>query len=583
MASSEIIAGRDPPDTENTPLLGSGTVRSTSTTGRGSISRAIITDPPYNRGLLTPPRQTSPPNARQEGIVGNRTTSRPAGLFSYLLTPWRGLVSVCGGGSPDRADSPQHHNRHSNYQHPSEKASTFTYLRNFCCPCLPTSDTSSDRRRRRRRERAAAILYRPESSGSDSTFAEYIPSRNQSPLRGGTESALLSPSLAFSPDYSPYSPLIPLPDGQDYFSSPHHHHMHMHRAGGGGFFSRDLEAELRPGYTSHFLPGSYTRTNTQPNTPAPAPSGERRNISFAVTPPHIGSHRTIVPGILGGLSPAGGFGGLTAYGHGYDVARQRMVYRQILAMEEQNVRLGTAEREIGYEGDYEEEGDTNTTASNSGWASEDVSGRTSPYDERHPLRVPLGQRQISADGVGWWALPGQRGRERFNPGAAGGSNVGTPSGGAGGAGAGSYMNRYLRDHDDAQSSSTPWFANGEDQRFDPDSADQYGGNSLGSMGNFAETGGRQVVRRSRLEREEAAAAEKREEEEEGGEVQQVESPIPEQTFQGGIPAGWRIDREAVAGGGNPEEGTSGSIATQLMLYGSNDNTPRPGGGAAGGA
>ena len=248
------------------------------------------------------------------------------------------------------------------------------------------------------------------TASTASTFQEYIPSREYSPARsrgrggsgggvggrarqggGGTNfGGHWGASDAYTPysPYSPYSPYFPshsvagygATSGgqvQDYFSS----------RGGGGVGSgmgqfhhhryRDVEADLRPGYTSHFLPGSYTRTatDTQPttrhntggrNTTAPSPHGD------------VGDATAGTDEIADS--------GMVAYGLGYDVTRQRMIYRRILAMDREIA--GMVDR--GYEGGDE---DTGTWTSNSGLVSESASGRTSPYEERRR-------------GSTWWGIGG---------------------------------------------------------------------------------------------------------------------------------------------------------------------------------
>ncbi|RPB27249.1 hypothetical protein L211DRAFT_846778 [Terfezia boudieri ATCC MYA-4762] len=201
---------------------------------------------------------------------------------------------------------------------------------------------------------------------------------------------------AYSP-YSPYSPDSPYVPGQgagvigvgsgqpDYFSSreiynrttglphapqPPQYHHNRDRC------TQDPELDLGPGCTSHFLYGSYPRTatNSEPTTRAntnsvPSPRSEEEVDEY-----NTGS----------------GGGGMVAYGHGYDATRQRMIYRRILAID-QEISAGGGGVDRGYEGGDE---DTETGTSNSGIGSASASGRTSPYEERgRPRR-----------GSSWWAM-----------------------------------------------------------------------------------------------------------------------------------------------------------------------------------
>lgn len=96
---------------------------------------------------------------------------------------------------------------------------------------------------------------------------------------------------------------------------------------------------------------------------------------------------------------------MVAYGHGYDETRQRMIYRRILAID-QEIAAGGGGVDRGYEGGDE---DTETGTSNSGIGSASASGRTSPYEERGRSRR----------GSSWWGMgygfgssPGGGGRRR---------------------------------------------------------------------------------------------------------------------------------------------------------------------------
>ncbi|KAF8463067.1 hypothetical protein BDZ91DRAFT_764742 [Kalaharituber pfeilii] len=280
-------------------------------------------------------------------------------FIGFLLAPWRALVDCC----------------------------------TWCCACECCLCSCCDYGVGNPGDRGR----RPNSAGSytasESSFRDYAPSQDysatgsprgaQTPtsesagmqLGGGVyDPGLYSAGYSPSSPYSPYSggPGMPPVPGQqaDYFSprgsqrhGQYHHYQHY----------RDVEAELRPGYTSHFLPGSYTRTatNTQPTT--------RQNTNSVPSPPDEEPQ------------------GMVAYGHGYDAARQTLIYRRILAMDAELAGgSATAMVDRGYEGGDE---DTGTGTTNSGFVSESVSGRTSPYEERRAA----GRGRPRA-GNSWWGM-----------------------------------------------------------------------------------------------------------------------------------------------------------------------------------
>ena len=243
----------------------------------------------------------------------------------------------------------------------STGAGAFTSIYDLLCP--PRHPQSSNSHSR--------------SPSSGTSFEDYVPSRTPSPPN----------APAISPDY-PYSIYSPLDTNLD---------TNIHQE---DYFSprfRDVDGDLRPGYTSHFLTGSYTRTNTQPTTrvgtsasPSLADQGTA-DPSGGGAETADGQQHIYGPHPPPQLPPA-----FVAHGLGYDAARQRMIYRRILertaatpsasVTAQAEIEVAEGEREYtGYEGDY----DTGTTATatesttNSGVVSESGgSGRESPLEER---------------------------------------------------------------------------------------------------------------------------------------------------------------------------------------------------------
>ncbi|KAF8421677.1 hypothetical protein EV426DRAFT_195737 [Tirmania nivea] len=374
---------RHPPLTENTPLLYSPPPPPsipantpippyyqprTRRSQYPSPSRSIT---PIQSGsaVSTPSEDYSAVNHYGDEFDSRGTSCCCCGSFislvDFLLIPWRTIYTYCCGCLGSRRGRGIGARRPRTYSRSQSESSFYDYStsRDFSparSQSITTATPELGRRGRGRgigRERLGDA-YSPYSPHSP--YSPYVPGQGAGAFGGGGGVGSAQQDY-FSPrgSYNRTTGLPHAPQPPQYYDRSR--------------YTRDSEPDLGPGYTSHFLPGSYSRTttNTQPTTRAstntvPSPRGEGETDEYNA-----------------------GSGGMVAYGHGYDATRQRMIYRQILAIDQEITAGGAVDR--GYEGGDE---DTETGTSTSGIGSASASGRTSPYEERgRPRR-----------GSSWWGM-----------------------------------------------------------------------------------------------------------------------------------------------------------------------------------